>query len=208
MRVMQGNVTAQIIQYKCMRERRWFLLGLTMFECTMLRHLVLSSCCGAIVGWERNSRFGASRANAKARRDVEIESGDRSVRQQMKIRVAGIRTLALISLGSCAFTEASLYAFMAHPRNEIYDAARVAAQVCSGVGFLGGGVLIKTGVEVRGLTTAASIWLCAAIGMMMGGDLMHMAFLLTAVAILLLRLNRGFVYKEDLNARGQDSLAL
>jgi len=69
---------------------------------------------------------------------------------------------------------------MNHPRGEIYDSARVAAQICSGVGFLGGGVLIKTGVEIRGLTTAASIWLCAAIGVMIGGDLLQMGLFLTA----------------------------
>jgi uncharacterized membrane protein YhiD involved in acid resistance len=161
-----------------------------MFECTMLKHLVLSAFCGAVVGWERNSRSTTKPRSKEFERQNATQIHGR--------KVAGIRTLALISLGSCAFTEASLYAFMDHPRTEIYDSSRVAAQVCSGVGFLGGGVLIKTGVDVRGLTTAASIWLCAAVGMMMGGDLMFMSCFLTAVAILVLRLNRGFVYNEDI----------
>jgi uncharacterized membrane protein YhiD involved in acid resistance len=155
-----------------------------MFDISMLRDMVLAAGCGAIVGWERSSRVGHP--------VIIFKEQDQTEEIHSHVRVAGVRTLALISLGACAFTECSLFAFMAHPRGDIYDSARVAAQVCSGVGFLGGGVLIKTGVEVKGLTTAASIWLCAAIGMMIGGGLMLMGFFLTAVAILVLRLNRGF----------------
>jgi uncharacterized membrane protein YhiD involved in acid resistance len=195
--ILKQNTTEMIDEYLCMRKRQTYLLGLTMFEITMMRHMVTSALCGALVGWERNSRLITPGARALEGQHKEMQS---------RVAVAGVRTLALISLGACAFTECSLFAFMAHPRGDFYDSARVAAQVCSGVGFLGGGVLIKTGVEVRGLTTAASIWLCAAVGMMIGGDLVLMGLFLTGIALLVLRLNRGFTY--ECTAEGSELVAL
>jgi putative Mg2+ transporter-C (MgtC) family protein len=72
---------------------------------------------------------------------------------------AGIRTLSLVSLGAALFTLASIVGF------EDADPARVAAQVATGVGFIGAGTIIVRGQNVQGLTTAASIWLAAALGM-------------------------------------------
>ncbi len=75
---------------------------------------------------------------------------------------AGLRTHMMVAAGSAAFTLVSIYGFSGLS----HDPARIAAQIVSGVGFLGAGTIWRTPSTVRGLTTAASIWLAAAIGMM------------------------------------------
>jgi putative Mg2+ transporter-C (MgtC) family protein len=84
---------------------------------------------------------------------------------------AGMRTHLLVSLGAAIFTELSIYSFQppgggtgAVPT----DPSRIAAQVVSGIGFLGAGAILKYGTSIRGLTTAASLWATAAIGMAAG----------------------------------------
>jgi putative Mg2+ transporter-C (MgtC) family protein len=84
---------------------------------------------------------------------------------------AGMRTHLLVSLGSAVFTELSIVAFSGPPApNGSYptDTSRVAAQIVSGIGFLGAGAILKYGTSIRGLTTAASLWSTAAIGMAAG----------------------------------------
>ena len=82
---------------------------------------------------------------------------------------AGFRTHLLVALGSCLFAVISAYGFGAflgdQPRQVTFDPSRVAAQIVSGIGFLGAGAIIRYGMTVRGLTTAASLWVVAAIGM-------------------------------------------
>lgn len=87
---------------------------------------------------------------------AERESRDKS---------AGFRTMILICVGACLFTLASLQ--MGGP--SMRDPARIAAQIVSGVGFLGAGVIMREGGRVMGITTASTIWLTAAIGMGIGG---------------------------------------
>src|SRR5688500_2569855 len=79
---------------------------------------------------------------------------------------AGVRTHVLVAVGSALFTELSFVAFGAVGTDA--DAARVAAQIVSGIGFLGAGAILRYGRVVRGLTTAASIWAVAALGMASG----------------------------------------
>jgi putative Mg2+ transporter-C (MgtC) family protein len=84
---------------------------------------------------------------------------------------AGMRTHLLVSLGSAIFTELSIYAFSGGPAPNgslPTDTSRVAAQIVSGIGFLGAGAILKYGTSIRGLTTAASLWTAAAIGMAAG----------------------------------------
>lgn len=76
---------------------------------------------------------------------------------------AGIKTLGLVGVGACLFAGLGLEAFATTT-----DPTRIAAQVVTGVGFLGAGAILRTGNEVHGLTTAASIWVVAAIGMSVG----------------------------------------
>jgi putative Mg2+ transporter-C (MgtC) family protein len=78
---------------------------------------------------------------------------------------AGVRTHLLVAVGSALFTELSFTAFGS---GSDADAARVAAQIVSGIGFLGAGAILRYGRVVRGLTTAASIWAVAALGMAAG----------------------------------------
>jgi len=81
---------------------------------------------------------------------------------------AGFRTHILVSLGSCLTILISIFALEAYGSNIDVDVTRIGAQVVSGIGFLGAGAIIRHGVSVRGLTTAASIWAVACIGLACG----------------------------------------
>src|SRR5215469_2385775 len=83
--------------------------------------------------------------------------------RERREKPAGLRTMALVALGSCAFTLAG-YAFT----SSTGDSGRVAAQIVTGIGFLGAGMLIRGTGGVQGATTAATIWIVAAIGMTVG----------------------------------------
>ena len=93
---------------------------------------------------------------------------------------AGFRTHALVSLGSAIFTVISAHA-LSGPGS---DPTRIAAQIVSGIGFLGGGAILHYGGTVRGLTTAASLWSVAAVGMAAGAGLYVLAFLSAVLVII------------------------
>lgn len=93
---------------------------------------------------------------------------------------AGFRTHALVSLGSAIFTVLSAYAFTG-PGS---DPTRIAAQIVSGIGFLGGGAILHYGGTVRGLTTAASLWSVAAVGMAAGAGLFVVAGISAVLVII------------------------
>lgn len=98
-------------------------------------------------------------------------------------RPAGLRTHILIVLGVVLFCEASKVFAPESP-------GRIAAQVVTGIGFLGAGTIMRTGVEIRGLTSAASVWATAAIGMAVstGGALVYVAVVATALVLFTLSL--------------------
>lgn len=100
------------------------------------------------------------------------------VERQFKQRNAGLRTNALVSVGSAAFILVSSALTVTDG-----DPARIAAQIVSGVGFLGGGLILKDGLNVRGLNSAATIWCSAACGTLSGVGLYLEAFILVAVVI-------------------------
>ncbi len=102
---------------------------------TMLARLALAALVGSIIGVERRHPD----------------------------RPAGVRTLALTAMGAAAFTLVSIHGF--GDESGTRDPARVAAQVATGVGFIGAGTIIRYGGSVRGLTTATAIWLAASLGM-------------------------------------------
>ncbi|MCP9485046.1 MAG: MgtC/SapB family protein [Gaiellaceae bacterium MAG52_C11] len=91
------------------------------------------------------------------------------IERELSDKGAGFRTHILVGLGSCLFALMSAYGlelFLEGPPGQRYgDPTRIAAQIVSGIGFLGAGAIIREGVTVRGLTTAASLWVVAAIGM-------------------------------------------
>jgi putative Mg2+ transporter-C (MgtC) family protein len=99
-------------------------------------------------------------------------------------RPAGLRTHILVALGSAAFTLVSVYGF--EGLGTVRDPARIAAQVVTGIGFLGAGTIWRTESTVRGLTTAASIWIVAAIGMLAGAGMYVIAVVCTGLAWLAL----------------------
>jgi len=99
---------------------------------------------------------------------------------------AGMRTHLLVALGAAIFTELSIYGFAgigAGTDSPSIDPSRVAAQVVSGIGFLGAGAILKYGTSIRGLTTAASLWTVAAIGMAAGSGEWLIAGVGTAIVI-------------------------
>ena len=129
---------------------------------TILLRLGLALVLGAVVGFERESREHA----------------------------AGMRTNALVSLGSCLFTIISAFGFMdllgiAHVQ---LDPTRIASYVVAGIGFLGAGSIFlqPEANKVKGLTTAATIWLLAAIGMACGAGLLAVAVATTLLALVVL----------------------
>jgi uncharacterized membrane protein YhiD involved in acid resistance len=81
---------------------------------------------------------------------------------------AGLRTHMLVALGSGLFTVLSIRGFLGEPATAPVDPTRIAAQIVSGIGFLGAGAILKDGIVIRGLTTAASLWATAAVGMAAG----------------------------------------
>lgn len=101
---------------------------------------------------------------------------------------AGLRTHMLVSVGACLIMIVSAFGFadVLGSRNVVLDPSRVAAQVVSGIGFLGAGSILLRGEVIRGLTTAASLWTVAAVGLAVGGGLYVEAVAATVVILIIL----------------------
>eukprot|EP00964_Phaeocystis_antarctica_P122095 scaffold85757_cov67-Phaeocystis_antarctica.AAC.12 len=166
----------------CRWRRYGVLLGLNKWEAEMCCRVIISILMGSIIGFERR------RAD----------------------RPAGIRTMAMVCLGACVFTIDSMFAFVDGTMG--WDASRVSAAIPSGVGFLGAasiwkGTRPKAGEggeqvpEVHGLTTATSVWLSAAVGLLCGGGLYVPALFATASSVVYLRfaprLNGSTLLEEE-----------
>jgi putative Mg2+ transporter-C (MgtC) family protein len=109
-----------------------------------------------------------------------VLSGFIGFEREVAQKAAGLRTHMLVGLGSAVFSLLSVEAFAGA------DPARVAAQVVTGIGFLGAGAIFRHGFTVRGLTTAAGLWSVAAVGMAAGIGEWQIAVLATAVAVVVL----------------------
>ena len=109
--------------------------------------------------------------------------------RELDEKSAGLRTHMLVALGSALFTLVSAYGFSEFIGKDhvSFDPSRIAAQIVTGIGFLGAGVIFRSGFNVRGLTTAASLWLVAAIGMASGAGYWQGAVIATGVGIVALR---------------------
>ena len=93
------------------------------------------------------------------------------IERELTGKFAGLRTHILVCLGACVFTILSIYGFKMHIAVDVVgtnDPARIAAQVITGIGFIGAGTVMRHGSNVFGITTAATLWVCAAIGMSCG----------------------------------------
>jgi putative Mg2+ transporter-C (MgtC) family protein len=131
--------------------------------------------------------------------------------RELREREAGLRTHLLVSLGSALFTIVSAYGF-----NEFVvsggvaraDPTRIAAQIVTGIGFLGAGAIIRRGLSVRGLTTAATLWVVAAVGMACGAGYYSAAALSTALVLLALYPLRVIAYRIVIRFRPEEGRLL
>ena len=102
--------------------------------------------------------------------------------REWRNKSAGLRTNILIALGSAMFTLMSIQLARGSPA----DQTRIAAQIVTGIGFLGAGAIMRTGMDIQGLTTAATIWVNASIGIAVGGGAYRVAIISTAVTLVAL----------------------
>ena len=107
--------------------------------------------------------------------------------RELREREAGFRTHMLVGVGAALFTLVSAYAWsdwaFSTENGLVFDPTRIAAQIVTGVGFLGAGAIIRQGFSVRGLTTAAGLWVVAAIGMAAGAGYYSAAAITTGVVL-------------------------
>ncbi|SHE95866.1 putative Mg2+ transporter-C (MgtC) family protein [Marinitoga hydrogenitolerans DSM 16785] len=104
-------------------------------------------------------------------------------------RPAGIRTHALLSLGASILTIISITSFY-DPVTKVGDPGRIAAQIVSGIGFLGAGTILKNGNKVKGLTTAATLWVSASIGMTFGAGAYFVGISALIITLIILYINK------------------
>lgn len=150
-------------------------LGMT-FE--LVLRIVVACLCGAAVGIERSKRF----------------------------KEAGIRTHCVVACAAAVFMILSKYCFADLSLDSMgtvfagdrgADPARIAAQVVSGLGFLGAGVIFKTGNSIKGLTTAAGLWATAAIGMAIGSGMYSIGIFTTLILVVLQIFTHRFTVGND-----------
>ncbi|TRZ48501.1 MgtC/SapB family protein [bacterium] len=113
-----------------------------------------------------------------------ILTGFIGLERQLHRRTAGLRTHILVGLGSCLIMLTSLYVFDIYSNKAPLDPTRIAAGVITGIGFLGAGAIIRDREGVKGLTTAASLWVVAGIGLAVGCGFFLAALMTTFLAFL------------------------
>jgi len=101
-------------------------------------------------------------------------------------RGAGVRTVALVAMGSALFTLAGAYGFTDESADRVSDPTRIAAQVATGVGFIGAGAILRQGTSVIGLTTAATVWMAAALGVLVAAGGQAAASIATVITLVVL----------------------
>lgn len=118
-------------------------------------------------------------------------------------KVAGLRTHALVSMASCLLMIISVELFEQYHGQSNVDPGRIAAQVVTGIGFIGAGAIIRSGASVKGITTAACLWAVSAIGLACGMGLYGIsAFTTLLVIVILLAFQRieDYLLKRPINA--------
>jgi putative Mg2+ transporter-C (MgtC) family protein len=127
-------------------------------------------------------------------------------------RPAGLRTHLIVALASTTFMLVSTHFvyFQHYTKDDLVtvDTSRIAASVVTGIGFLGGGAILRTGLGVQGLTTAAGLWLVAAIGLSAGAGMYAVSVTATLFGVLALALLRRFEHKDERLVRRKISLVL
>lgn len=150
----------------------------------LLFRILVGSCLGGVIGYERD-RHG---------------------------RPAGLRTHMIVALASATFMVISThFIYLQHYGREDLvevDASRIAASIVTGMGFLAGGAIMRTGITVQGLTTAAALWLVGAIGMASGAGMYSVAVFVTVIGVFALTVLRRFEDKDDRTSRRRVFLVL
>ena len=136
-------------------------------EWDLALRIVLSGILGAVIGYERQAGHKA----------------------------AGLRTHMLVSMGSCLIMILSYKIYYMVEGHTNADPARLAAQVVSGIGFLGAGSIMKDGLNVRGLTTAASLWVVSAVGLTVGAGFYEGAIFVTVMILVVLGILTKIEYR-------------
>lgn len=146
---------------------------MTALHADLLLRILVGTVLGAVIGYER----------------------------RMHGRPAGLRTHLIVALASSTFMVVSTHFvyFQAYAKGDLVavDPSRIAASVVTGVGFLGGGAILRTGVNVQGLTTAAGLWLVAAIGLSAGAGMYVVSVFATVLGVVALTLLRRLEHKDD-----------
>ena len=127
-------------------------------------------------------------------------------------RPAGLRTHMIVALASATFMVVSthfMYFQRYAPGDRVsVDAARIAASVAVGIGFLGAGAIVRTGISVQGLTTAAGLWLVSAVGLAAGAGMYRESVVATAIGLTALWGLRGFEDRQGFRRRRRVTLVL
>jgi len=141
-----------------------------------------------------------------------VLGGAVGVERELREREAGLRTHLLVSLGSALFTIVGAYGFHAFLDSGASvvraDPTRIAAQIVTGIGFLGAGAIIRQGLSVRGLTTAATLWVVAAVGLAAGAGYYSVAVITTGLVLLALWPLRIIAYRILTRFRPEDGRLL
>jgi putative Mg2+ transporter-C (MgtC) family protein len=150
----------------------------------LLIRLVVGTVLGGVIGYERNIHG----------------------------RPAGFRTHLIVALASTTFMLVSTHFvyFQHYTKDDLVtvDTSRIAASVVTGIGFLGGGAILRTGVSVQGLTTAAGLWLVAAIGLSAGAGMYAVSVASTVFGVVALAVLRRFEHKDERLVRRKISLVV
>jgi len=128
------------------------------------------------------------------------------IERELTGKFAGLRTHILVCVGACVFTLLSLYGFKMHVQVGLVgvnDPARIAAQIITGIGFIGAGTVMRHGSNVFGITTAATLWMCAAIGMSCGCGEYEIAIISAFATLIVLisirKLEKRFLSKKKVS---------
>ncbi len=133
-------------------------------------------------------------------------SGLVGLEREAKGRAAGLRTHMLVCVGSCLMMLTGVYMAAHYHGTMDVDPTRLAAQVVSGIGFLGAGTIIQFRDSVRGLTTAASVWAAAGIGLAVGGGFYLGAVATTVLVLVVLLVLHGFENRVGAKSRSGGSV--
>ncbi len=133
-----------------------------------------------------------------------VLGGSIGLERELREREAGLRTHLLVAVGAALFTIAGAYGF----DSANVDPTRVAAQIVTGIGFLGAGAIIRQGFSVRGLTTAATLWVVGAVGLAAGAGYYSGAVITTAVVLIALWPLRVAAYNMLRRFRPEDGRLL